>query len=189
MAHHAYLRPGELDRLTWDQVHPGQRRPRPLSFPSITLHPAERGQQSKTREFDESLVIDWEWLATALLRMRARSKPQANVTGCTQAEFANLLTDAARVLKLNDSLGDIVPYRLRHSGPTADAAGRRRDLPEIKLRGRWRTDASMRRYQKGARVNDLLSRCSLKIRAYAERCLVEFPKTLAGRREPLPPPP
>ena len=42
----------------------------------------------------------------------------------------------------------VVPYQARHSGPSIDLVLRRRDLTTAKKRGRWRTDCSVRRYEK-----------------------------------------
>ena len=39
-------------------------------------------------------------------------------------------------------------YRLRHGGASHDAAARLRSIVEIKRRGRWASDTSVRRYEK-----------------------------------------
>ena len=39
-------------------------------------------------------------------------------------------------------------YRLRHGGASHDAAARLRSIAEIKRRGRWASDSSVRRYEK-----------------------------------------
>ena len=43
-------------------------------------------------------------------------------------------------------------YSLRHGGASDDFLTRRRTLPEIKHRGRWLADSSVRRYTKSARA-------------------------------------
>ena len=42
----------------------------------------------------------------------------------------------------------LVPYMLRHGGASHDALAGRRSIAAIKKRGRWRSDQSLRRYQK-----------------------------------------
>eukprot|EP00974_Lingulodinium_polyedra_P032329 3113820-Lingulodinium_polyedra.AAC.1 len=78
LAHHCYLRPSELARLTWDQVvfaPAGFGLPRDTC--TVLLHPRELGRASKTREFDESLVVDLKWLARTLRRMKRQASPSA----------------------------------------------------------------------------------------------------------------
>ena len=51
-------------------------------------------------------------------------------------------------------------YQLRHSGPSFDHGARLRTIQEIKLRGRWAADNSVRRYEKAGRVTEQLRRLS-----------------------------
>ena len=62
---------------------------------------------------------------------------------------------SALVLKLQEAvtalgLGPLKPvrYSLRHGGASDDLLCRRRSLEEVKKRGQWRTDQSLRRYGK-----------------------------------------
>ena len=61
----------------------------------------------------------------------------------------------SQVLSLN-AFGILHPYRLRHGGASTDYASRRRSLPEIQRIGRWRSFRSLRRYEKGGRLNQFL---------------------------------
>ena len=49
------------------------------------------------------------------------------------------------------------PYRLRHGGATTDFARKLRSLESIQQRGRWKSQSSLRRYQKGGRLQLLRS--------------------------------
>ena len=49
-------------------------------------------------------------------------------------------------------------YMLRHSGPSFDRAVKYWTLAEIKLRGRWMSDADVQRYRKEGRVSEQLHR-------------------------------
>eukprot|EP00973_Karenia_brevis_P081049 11241173-Karenia_brevis.AAC.1 len=42
-------------------------------------------------------------------------------------------------------------YQLRHAGASKDFRGCLRTLKEVKRSGHWKTDASLRRYEKGGR--------------------------------------
>ena len=43
-------------------------------------------------------------------------------------------------------------YRLRHGGASEDVSRRHRRLDQVKKRGRWHTDASLRRYETDIRL-------------------------------------
>ena len=47
---------------------------------------------------------------------------------------------------------------MRHGGASHELAVKARPLDEIKKRGRWLTDTSLRRYEKGARLPELLAK-------------------------------
>ena len=46
-------------------------------------------------------------------------------------------------------------YRLRHGGASHDRATSSRTLDAIKKRGRWACDASLRRYEKAVRLQEV----------------------------------
>lgn len=57
-------------------------------------------------------------------------------------------------------LGSLRLYQLRHGGATEDLCSQKRDYSAVKARGRWRSDASVRRYAKVGKVQELLNRLS-----------------------------
>eukprot|EP00959_Pyramimonas_sp_CCMP1952_P097948 2047047-Pyramimonas_sp.AAC.1 len=68
-------------------------------------------------------------------------------------------------------------YSLRHGGASFDAISQRRALSEIKKRGRWRTDGSVRRYEKAAlalREATKLSPATISFARTAEEGLASF---------------
>ena len=65
LAHHCYLRPNELFGLTWQFVAPGFSRHAARAV--LTLHPREGSRALKTGEFDETVVVDLDWLASILV--------------------------------------------------------------------------------------------------------------------------
>ena len=62
----------------------------------------------------------------------------------------------------------IVPYQLRHSGPSIDRSRDCRTQAEAQKRGRWRTAKSLTRYWKRARMGNLLLEVAAAVQA---RCL------------------
>ena len=60
----------------------------------------------------------------------------------------------------NLGIENLHPYQLRHGGATEDLTSKRRDHPQVKARGRWMTDQSVRRYTKIGRVQALLNKLS-----------------------------
>ena len=88
-----------------------------------------------------------KWLPAALvkvLRLRTR-KPDELMFQLSYQELLIQFKVACRDLGFDDpSL-----YRLRHGGASHDAASRLRSIVEIKRRGRWASDASVRRHEKG----------------------------------------
>ena len=144
----AYLRPGEsLDVQSQDLVPPmpGSRHY------SLLLHPAERHQQSKVGLSDESLLLDspvLPWLGKALHRLARGQSYLLNIS------YANLVKDwKAALARLGLSADHCVLYQLRHAGPSHDRCHRLRSLPEVKQRGRWASDSSVRRYEAHARIS------------------------------------
>ena len=142
-----YYRPSEVFSLrVGDLLRPTARLP---NF-ALQLHPGEGGVSSKARIFDDGVPLDspvMKWLPAALikvLRLRTR-KPDELMFQFTYQELLIQFKAACRDLGFDDpSL-----YRLRHGGASHDAASRLRSIVEIKRRGRWASDASVRRYEKG----------------------------------------
>ena len=76
-------------------------------------------------------------------------------------------------------------YMLRHSGASTDFALKHRSLAEIKLRGRWRGDQSLRRYDKGGRLAEQLNKLPEKLRVHVVRCAKLVNAVLRGSESPL----
>jgi hypothetical protein len=76
-------------------------------------------------------------------------------------------------------------YMFRHAGASTDFALKLRPLAEIKLRGRWKSDASLRRYEKGGRLADQLQRLPPRLRTHAKRCADCVDNVLAGSASAL----
>ena len=155
-----YLRPSEALRIRMkDVVSPVRGKGSSYRWWSFVLHPLESGVPSKTLEFDETLVLDLPYhknLGAAVKRFCTSNGrlPEDSVFQHTLGELNLFLASASKTLNL-ESLGAIHAYRFRHGGASHDYHNKLRDLQGIQQRGRWKSQASVRRYQKGARLAQL----------------------------------
>ncbi|CAK9009883.1 Ankyrin-1 [Durusdinium trenchii] len=146
----AYLRPGEAISLhRQDLVEPTVQHP----VFCLNLNPSERGASSKMGLSDETIVLDGKetpWMGLLLRRHLETHKSQK----LFPIEYRQL-KDAWQKALVGVQLSNkhCVLYQLRHSGPSHDRMTKARSLVEIKKRGRWLSDSSVRRYEAAARLN------------------------------------
>ena len=151
-----YFRPSELLSLeVQDLVKPT----RSIPHFALLLHPQERGVSSKTGEWDDGLSLSNRFCPALgqLLSRWAQKRP----TGSPM--FAMDYRHLRQIFMQGmEELGLGVPslYRLRHGGASSDYAMGHRPLLEIKRRGRWRADSSLRRYEKSTRAQAVEGRLS-----------------------------
>eukprot|EP00971_Amphidinium_carterae_P274794 5452987-Amphidinium_carterae.1 len=157
LATYCYLRPGEATSLRMSQIiMPVPHHP----WITIVLHPVELGNPSKTQQFNEDIVLDLPehaWMEAPLGALKAQLHPHELLGNETGRSYNALFQQVVHALHL-DALGDQVPYVLRHSGASHDAVHKLRDLVSVQRRGRWLSLTSLRRYAKGGRLADQLSR-------------------------------
>ena len=186
LAADAYLRPGELAMLTPDNVV----RPRPALGPmfqhaALLLFPFAEGIASKTHQFDDSVVLDSvgrEWLTAGLRLLVAQRAPrQALLVGGAPA-LRLAMSRVARLLGVES--WNLSPYVLRHTGPSHDHLSHLRSLPEIKRRGRWASDTSLRRYEKSSQVTARLESLPVKTLAFLQLADFEIPTLIAKQSRP-----
>lgn len=183
-----YCRPSEPLRLRCRDVVAGAAgAPPPHHLTSLVLHPLEMHIPSKTQEFDETVVLDLprhQGLAEMLARMVAGRKPDEELFRIAAADLTKALDESAAELGL-EALGRVHPYRLRHTGASHDFATKARTLAEIQRRGRWRDARSIRRYEKGGRLNELLLRLPAATQKLALQCEASVAAVVLGQRSPL----
>ena len=170
LSYSCLLRPSEAMNLCMSDV---TMMPHPLSLEgskaTLTLAPFERGIWTKTKSFDESVVVQdsrTPWLPEVLARchaMRSRALLRRGISDVGAAplwEFAS-----AEILACFQETGArlLVPhlfrsrYQLRHGGATRDALLKTRSLAEIMRLGRWGHLESVRHYEKQGRSTQILS--------------------------------
>ncbi|CAK0812161.1 unnamed protein product [Prorocentrum cordatum] len=130
----------------------------------------------------ELLVMDrWSMAVCTMLSLVFLMRPGALVRLQRQAEFARCFKTAGAKLLLQRPPP---PYILRHSGASRDFTEQRRTLVGVKRRGRWRTDASIRRYEKWGRLGSEFAKLPLCLQNHARWCLRYFPAALSGSLQP-----
>ena len=185
----AYLRPGEPFKIRVGDVV------KPVFGSSsrhwaLILHPLEIGVASKTRAFDETSVIDgpvFQFLGPALERLVRGRHPDEPLFVETAQGFLALFREAAEFFDLDTCISRVIPYRLRHGGASFDIISGARTLPEVGKRGRWRIAASVRRYEKGGRVGQLLARLPEAKRTHSLLCAERVGDVVLGKKPPLDP--
>jgi hypothetical protein len=146
-----YLRPGELVNLHVEELQgPPEERPGEPWY--LLLHSEHSSKSSETGERDESIVIDapgfsWIWEDLRLLQQRRRMHGQGKLWPFEAVDYLAPVKEAAAAT----GQPDVVPYSVRLSGASHGLVVRERTTAEVKARGRWKSDASLRRYGKPAK--------------------------------------
>ncbi|CAE7038510.1 unnamed protein product [Symbiodinium sp. CCMP2592] len=165
-----YSRPGELLRVcAEDFVKPNQDQ----NHAVIVLSPLERGESSKPGQYDEVLILDDKrapWLPflmehQANHQMRAKG-PDALMWDFTAAAYLKHWREAVETLGVEAIATS--PYQNRHGGASRDHLLHLRSMSEIRRRGRWASDSSLRIYDKPGRLQQAINQWDVKLRAFGE---------------------
>ena len=182
LQHHTYLRPGEICNLRASQLVP--------AIPaggiaynrwSINVAASEYFLPSKTGMMDESVLIDYgDWLHPYLRELVKNRRPEAPLWPFTQRQLCQCFAVVCSSLKFQ-ALGPTL-YSNRHGGASEDILRGRRTLAEAQRRGRWRTDTSVRRYCKEAKLMSELGKLDPKIIAFGRASELALPQLFANPR-------
>ena len=180
-----YLRPGEAATVRAEQlVAPLSSRVAGRDRWSITLHPNERLEASKVKEFDETLSFDLprqDFVGPALQALAGLHQDCENIFGMSSKEISGEFRWAASSLGLV-AVGIVNIYQLRHGGASHDFNAGVRGISAVRRRGRWASWRSVRRYEKGARTTEVVSRLGPIQRKFAEACVEAVKDVVRGRR-------
>ena len=183
-----YLRPGECSNLLVKQlVAPQQSVHQVFNYWAILLNPSEDLVPGKTGVFDGSVIIDSDmWIGPFLARLVRDRDPNAPLWKSDHASLRTLFNNVVEFLGLQE-LG-VTLYTLRHGGATHDILARRRTMLEIKQRGRWSSDVSLKRYVKQARLQTELRKVSPQVKEYGALILKNLPCLLRNPKMTPPAP-
>ena len=183
-----YLRPGECSNLLVKQlIAPLMTGVLSCAYTGwvILLHPAEDKSPGKTGLFDATVMLDSDaWLHPILQALVMKRDPSEPLWRHTHREVHETFQSVVEELQLEGMGWNL--YNLRHGGATHDVITRRRSLLEVKQRGRWSADASLKRYVKQARLQTELARIPQNIREYGMGIITALP-TLLGKASTRPP--
>ncbi|CAE7255770.1 hmgA [Symbiodinium natans] len=160
-----YVRPGEVFEIRRQDLVKSRSLGQVWS---VNLHPSDDLQESKVEVSNETILLDNKeipWLGAALECMTAISGAALFPTNYT--ELLDTWHRALKQLGLGSKFA--VPHQLRHSGASWDRFKNYRSLLEVKHRGRWAADSSLKRYEQHAMVAQQFEKLApaLKRRAQA----------------------
>jgi hypothetical protein len=178
-----YLRPSDAFRLRRQDFVP------PIagvssSFWCLVLNTSEFGEESKTGVSDESMIwdnVETAWMGHIFAAIQEAGPKSELVFNFTYPELVDKFH--ASVARLG--LPAFVPYQLRHSGPSWDKLHARRGQVAIMRRGRWRSLASLARYEKGGMVTKEYAKLAAPLRAHLEECGRNIRAVMLGERLPI----
>lgn len=170
-----YLRPGEATHLLEeDLVKPGRGQ----KHYTLNLRPAEREEMSKVGLSDETIILDSKQipqLGTFLQKLRT-GQPKRLLFQLEASALKRLWEETLETIGLART--HAVLYQLRHSGPSHDRLMRFRSLEEVKKKGRWGSDSSVKRYEAHALVNQHFQRLPTQTQTQALEAAKTFNKVV-----------
>ncbi|CAE8620312.1 unnamed protein product [Polarella glacialis] len=175
---YGYLRPGECRKLkVKDLVIPAGGMSKSMNNYAVIIAPFEDLQPSKTQTFDDTVIFDYPvWLGKEFQKLATGRNPQELLFDIKVAESIELFREALRVLGLDGEL-----YQLRHGGASTDWLEKRRTPGEIKARGRWQCDSSLRRYAKAGQVQKTLNKMKSLERGFCSTAFSNLEKILNNK--------
>ena len=169
-----YMRPGEAVDLLNHQVVP-RASGTGMQKTCIHLNPGYRGKFSKTGELDESLQVNRDWLGSLLEMVHRWRCLEPRLWPFSLAQLREKYMIACKELDILK--WDPVLYMGRHSGASLDRLQGNLTLEAVQKRGRWRSAASVRRYEKHASVQDVWNKMSDP----PKRCCTKWARGLVAK--------
>jgi len=166
-----YGRPVEIFRLREQDLS----KPPLENHHILNFHSSMVLESSKTGLTDQSIVLNsptLPWLGGLL----EKNKIGHPISPLLKTSYGALKKSWEKALvKLHLKKDFAVLYQLRHSGPSWDRCQNHRSIPEIKDRGGWQSDKSLRRYENHALVSASFQKLTktLQRRALAAPALLE----------------
>ncbi|CAE8582583.1 unnamed protein product [Polarella glacialis] len=183
--HSCYLRPSEGHGLmTCDIVKPV--RIGGMNQHVLVLAPFERGESTKTGQYDQTVELDDVRLPTLGGLLCEQAERRRALKGISEKQdtgdvclwsfaaggYLKVWREGVRVLGLGHVLQS--PYQNRHGGPSRDRLLKLRSLADVQRRGRWMTTSSLRIYEKPGRVQQVLNQVSADLISFGEKCRLNF---------------
>lgn len=176
-----YLRPGEALTLRAKNILPPVRvAGAQFKQMTIVVRDFESGQPDKVGVYDNALRLDnakTTWMGSHLLSLaKQQNGPEDMIFSFSMEEYRKQFALAGKELGIDQ----LHPYQLRHGGASQDLSAGLRDHNGVKMRGRWKTDQSVRRYAKIGRVQQLLTKLSAATLQYCQWSEANMQRVFAG---------
>mmetsp|Transcript_49406 Transcript_49406/g.117568 ORF Transcript_49406/g.117568 Transcript_49406/m.117568 type:complete len:392 (-) Transcript_49406:322-1497(-) len=169
-----YARPSEVLNLHKEDITPPPRGADPrLQVWTVTLCPSDvaYSRTTKTGTQDDSVRVgvpssSREWITAVLQALYSRARrPSDKLFTISLAQLESSVRRAALATHLTSL--EVCPHALRHGRPSADHALGLLSLDEIQVRGGWRSQRSVQRYQKSGRLMRQLAKLTVAQREEA----------------------
>ena len=173
-----YFRPGELFRVKRGDLVPPAGMV--LGCWAVLLAPEEDKVPTKTNIFNDSVALD-----STLVKWLEKEYEQIHIAGSrdaawefSYAQFVNQFVEATTRLRLPR----VVPYQMRHSGPSIDLALGLRTLEAAQKRGRWAMSSTVARYERHARLSREWSLLTLPQQKLFTKCAKHLEAIVGGAK-------
>ena len=139
---------------------------------------------TKSGEYDDTVIVGEKasvdansgWVADVLASLKAKTPATRPILPLTMADSERIFKEAISGCQLQTLR--CTPHCCRHGGPSTDVAIAVRDLRAVQRRGRWKGDASVRRYEKTGRLHRQLARLTAVDMKKAKRAAALRPALL-----------
>eukprot|EP00438_Fugacium_kawagutii_P008128 Skav234369 [mRNA] locus=scaffold2071:40230:43653:+ [translate_table: standard] len=183
--HDTYMRPGEsIDIKCKDVIPPVAGAGKQYRWYGIVIRDIADMKPDKAGIYDNTIALNSpgrEFLGEVLWQLVIQSKKSSEyVFQFTAAEFRKKFQMAGEKL----SLKNLHPYQCRHGGASEDLNSGDRDFQRVKIRGRWHTAQSVRRYAKIGKIQKLMVQLSPSHLEFCRWSLKNMEKVLRGQMAP-----
>ena len=175
-----YLRPSESDRITVGNLIP----PTVLAGNQyvewgILLFPSQEERPGKTGNFDESIVLEgFNTLAPLLQQLRQGKLDHEPLWPHSPDDLIREWHVVVGILGIDEL--NPCRYALRHGGASEDLLSKRRSVQDVKRRGRWVSDSSLKRYGKESRLLKELQKVHPNILDFGRFVMEHFVQVMLG---------
>ena len=180
-----YLRPSEgMDLLGKHVIAPVPGTGIQFQKFGVVIRDEELGQPNKTGIFDNTLHFDnpltKDWLGPALVKLAKLRGPNSLLFQFKPQKFREKFQEAGSLLGAKG----LHTYQLRHGGASDDLNSQIRDFAAVRERGRWRTDASVRRYAKTGKIQKMMENMAKHHLDFCKWAQMNMAKVLSGKVAP-----
>eukprot|EP00973_Karenia_brevis_P059127 8231961-Karenia_brevis.AAC.1 len=139
----------------------------------ILLHPTDTNSDSrrpgKTGVWDDAVLVDCaQWIYPSLQLLKSQHKDNDDrIWSMPLGHLQTVFNSGIKSLGMESLRPSL--YSLRHGGASEDLLRRRRSLQEVRRRGRWMSDSSLKRYAKETRLLAELSKIPEQVLLYGRQ--------------------